>query len=256
MSLPLPSAVVKEIPASASPNLSLKFYKWADIYNHEIKKLEAEKKAEFLNSLSTLSKKPAYKKAFAIRMRMQEQMGGLVFNLTTATRLILGMGYEHPLENGFLFDWTTGLPIIPGSSLKGTARDLAQKRGNLPDEALFNVIFGNEKKKTAGDVIFMPAYPFDLDDNSAFFDQDVMTPHYGGYYANPQTVPPADWHSPNPIPFLTVPKGIKYRFRLINRNNWHDVSSPVITQARDILSATLKEEGVGAKTGVFYGYFE
>ncbi|MEJ7554362.1 MAG: type III-B CRISPR module RAMP protein Cmr6, partial [Aquificaceae bacterium] len=44
------------------------------------------------------------------------------FELKTAYRLAIGMGYPSLLENGFLFHHTYGIPYIPGETLKGLAR--------------------------------------------------------------------------------------------------------------------------------------
>lgn len=41
----------------------------------------------------------------------------------TETRLIVGLGAKGPLEIGITLDYLTGLPIIPGSALKGLCRN-------------------------------------------------------------------------------------------------------------------------------------
>ncbi|MDP3829957.1 MAG: RAMP superfamily CRISPR-associated protein, partial [Ignavibacteriaceae bacterium] len=57
------------------------------------------------------------------------------FELTTIyPGLLIGSGYNHEIGNqenelklGFFFDYTTGLPCIPGSSVKGVLRDACEK---------------------------------------------------------------------------------------------------------------------------------
>ena len=57
------------------------------------------------------------------------------FELTTTyPGLLIGSGYNHEigkmkdeLKLGFFFDHTTGLPCIPGSSVKGVLRDACKK---------------------------------------------------------------------------------------------------------------------------------
>ncbi len=44
------------------------------------------------------------------------------FQMKTAYRLAVGMGYPSLLENGFLFHHTYGIPYISGETLKGLAR--------------------------------------------------------------------------------------------------------------------------------------
>ncbi|GAA0182522.1 type III-B CRISPR module RAMP protein Cmr6 [Clostridium sediminicola] len=63
---------------------------------------------------------------------------------TTYPGLIIGSGYMHSIKNddefklGFYFDYTTGLPIIPGSSVKGMIRSVFRKA--LYNENDFNEI--------------------------------------------------------------------------------------------------------------------
>jgi CRISPR-associated protein Cmr6 len=47
------------------------------------------------------------------------------FEMRTQGRLIVGLGNKGPLEIGFTLHHTTGLPIIPGSALKGLCRTYA-----------------------------------------------------------------------------------------------------------------------------------
>lgn len=66
------------------------------------------------------------------------------FNLyTTYPGLLLGAGYGHEVSAkgefklGFFFDYTTGLPIIPGSSIKGVLRSVFP---DIKDDQLKNEI--------------------------------------------------------------------------------------------------------------------
>lgn len=60
---------------------------------------------------------------------------------TTYPGLILGTGYKHETNSldeitiGFYFDYVTGLPIIPGSSVKGVLRSFFPCSGLLSDRA-------------------------------------------------------------------------------------------------------------------------
>ncbi|MEW6007109.1 MAG: type III-B CRISPR module RAMP protein Cmr6 [bacterium] len=255
MNLPLPE-YLRNITDNQLPNLSLRYYKWVNFYKKDFTDFEKETKDnkpkfEFLKKFVELSKQNTYNQAFETRRRLMENIG-ICFTMTTATRLVFGMGYEHPTEIGFMFDWTTGLPIIPGSSLKGVARDAAESSN---DECL-KEIFGSkkeDKEKCSGEIIFFPAYPY-IEGNKPFFELDVMTPHYREYYSDKK--PPADWYSPMPLLFLTVPAGIKYCFRLAHRNNLKDKKSTLLKKAENILKYSLTEFGVGAKTAVSYGYFK
>ncbi len=46
----------------------------------------------------------------------------VTFELAIGYRLAVGMGYPSPVENGFLFHHTYGIPYIPGEALKGITR--------------------------------------------------------------------------------------------------------------------------------------
>jgi len=63
-----------------------------------------------------------------------DSLGDEQFELTTVyPGLLIGSGYVHnvlgddALKLGFFFDHTTGLPCIPGSSVKGVLRDACEK---------------------------------------------------------------------------------------------------------------------------------
>lgn len=263
----LPKSICRYIRHESAPNLSLKYYKWADIYKEGFCKTIKDKK-DFFKSFENLSNNKSYYQAFSIRKSRFYQMGGVQFCLKTACRLVFGIGYDHSAEIGFMFDWTTGLPIIPGSSLKGAARAAAQENGFKSDK--INEIFGKElkpgeKHTMGGRIIFLPAYPLvENKTTKAFLDVDVLTPHYKNYYDKSKNEPQADNHSPEPLKFLTVPANVIYQFSLL------DMECPDMTKeaaaslteddilklAKDILIKALMESGIGAKTNVFYGYFK
>lgn len=48
--------------------------------------------------------------------------GGTAFTMTTAERLVAGLGASHVLETALTLERNTGLPYLPGSSVKGLAR--------------------------------------------------------------------------------------------------------------------------------------
>ncbi|MBI5207095.1 MAG: type III-B CRISPR module RAMP protein Cmr6 [Candidatus Firestonebacteria bacterium] len=263
MALPLPNEI-RNITENF-PNLSLKYYKRIDIYEDgNFKELKKDKKS-FLNDFVNLSKKTEYNDVFSSIREKYLQKIGIQFSLHTASRLLFGIGYEHPTKIGFMFDWTSGLPIIPGSSLKGVALHIVENYiEEIKDLSLDNSekdeIFGT--KNNAGRIIFLPAYPI-IEKNKAFLELDVMTPHYQPYYSNSEENPPADWYSPIPLHFLTVPEGIKYCFRLADREKINDTNLKkpdgeltLLGKAEKILKYALTEFGVGAKTSIFYGYFK
>lgn len=172
-------------------------------------------------------------------------------------RLIVGLGGASVLETAMTLHPVYGFPIIPGSSLKGLARAYAETNNASPNE--IDAIFGPEKKpgekkqSAAGKVIFFDALPTGVPS----FEMDIMNVHYGDYYTNKGANghPPADYLSPNPIPFLTVGKNTEFLFVLASREKGEKGES-WLAKAEKWLKGGLKEMGVGAKTMVGYGYFQ
>lgn len=62
-----------------------------------------------------------YKTAFARWEKSLAESNVATYVLQTAGRLIVGLGSENVLETGIRLHHTYGLPIIPGSALKGLA---------------------------------------------------------------------------------------------------------------------------------------
>ena len=182
----------------------------------------------------------------------------------TIQPLIVGLGEAFPYETGITLDFLTGLPIIPGSALKGIARraaimKLSGKTDLLPyGEEYTKVaqeydqhekivqVFGTQDQK--GKVIFMDAYPVEWP--NGLFRVDVMNPHYGPYYKSKGKKPPGDWYNPVPVFYLTVNEGVKYRFIIAGKD------SELLCLAKKWLEFALEHIGVGAKGSQGYGIFE
>jgi CRISPR type III-B/RAMP module RAMP protein Cmr6 len=184
-------------------------------------------------------------------------------------RLAVGLGNRaNPHEIGLSLHGSYGWPIIPGSSLKGLAAAWAIACGAAADD--IRRVLGSPrppgKDGTAdgatrtgtvsghadhgrGTVRFLDAIPAD---GPAAVAVDVLTPHVKPYYdsmarsSGRPTVPPAEYHNPVPVNFLTVSGAFAV-----------DLYSPDRRDARlaaDWLAAAGDELGVGAKTAAGYGY--
>lgn len=143
------------------------------------------------------------------------------------------------------------------------------------------------KKEHQGKAWFFDAFPLTKPE----IEVDIMNPHYGDYYAEKKVhnnpIPPADYLSPNPIPFLTVGEGTKFQFLIgikekdnvpigDNSKLFMDSSgTPIMARKEDAselvlasgetpllyilearLQQALEEHGIGAKTAVGYGYMK
>jgi CRISPR-associated protein Cmr6 len=197
-------------------------------------------------------------------------LGGVTRVFKTSSRFASGLGREHPVENGFAWHPALGTPYLPGSSVKGMVRAWIEGGWNERPvgAAVFSRIFGSayrngsagfEKSKekepsNTGSVLFFDALPL----QPVQLATDVMTPHYGDYYEGKPDgrggiVPPADWLSPTPIPFLTVASGQCFQFAFAPRAP--SDSADVATVAAWLAEA-LQWVGAGAKTAVGYGRFD
>lgn len=185
--------------------------------------------------------------------RMQIFADAIVCYQTTEP-MIIGMGLNHPIENGMLFHHTLGVPYLPGSSVKGLVRAWAEQWDNAEDEKLLR-IFGsknrfNEHTKNAdtqaGSVLFFDALPV----SKIVLKTDIMTPHYPDYYSKEGKTPPADNQKPIPIPFLAVAEGTTFQFIFKVRTSEDKSDMDLVKQW---LSSALEHLGIGAKTAVGYG---
>jgi CRISPR-associated protein Cmr6 len=107
-----------------------------------------------------------------------------------------------------------------------------------------------------GSISFWDVLPEPRDNNLRV---DIMNPHYSHYYQadNDGSIrPPGDWDNPNPIFFLAMPPGTKFRFILrfepivslpeSYRNRWKNLMAMALDHAFSWL-------GFGAKTSLGYG---
>jgi CRISPR-associated protein Cmr6 len=164
-------------------------------------------------------------------------------------RMVAGLGAESVLEVSIALHRTYGVPVLPGSSLKGLAAAAAHRELEDPEwhktraegtiGSLHKILFGDQESSgcvTFHDALWIPdgtALPLDL---------DVMTVHHPDYYQG--DAPAADWDSPNPVAFLTAHG--RYLLAVTGPEEWTQT-------ALDILKIALEESGAGAKTAAGYG---
>jgi CRISPR-associated protein Cmr6 len=162
-------------------------------------------------------------------------------------RFVVGLGAAHVLETGITLHRLFGLPIIPGSALKGAAKAYAQLvEGRTDDDPELVAVFGTTEQ--AGSVIFFDAIPLEVPK----FQLDIMNPHYPNYYRTQGQNTPADWESPNPVFFLTVTETL-YRFAIAARS---EQGNRLLDLAEKWLKGALADLGIGAKTSADYGFWD
>lgn len=242
---------------SLIPKVDAKDYNFAVIFRYPNIEYEKNKPKIRINDNIDIYKWDVdFLKKISIRLKNNiENLRTTSFNIknfesTLSWRMVIGLGASHPQETSMTLHHIYGIPYIPGSALKGATRHwiVSDKFNNNEKLALskddFKKIFGTQDKQ--GEVIFFDAYPC----GEVTLKIDVMTPHYGPYYSDASgKTPPADFHNPTPIKFLTVEK-TKFDFHLASKSN------DLLQKAEEWLKEALQNYGLGAKTAIGYGYFE
>lgn len=194
-----------------------------------------------------------------LKNRKNSLPGTMSFSLNTKTRVIVNHGGESILENSILIHPYYGFPIISGSAIKGVTRHYCEEFESL-DEEFEKKIFGNsptEKESQRGNILFIDAWPKTVNRDllSEFFELDVFTPHYQGYYQKKKF--PRDDQNPIPVHFITVKKGIEFEFAITPSVGYSKENvQEDLERVRELITNALKTFGIGAKTGSSYGYFE
>jgi len=204
------------------------------------------------------------------------------FRLTTTyPGLLIGAGYSHYAINegedsdyqlGFFFDHTLGVPIIPGSTVKGVLKNVFPKeeKDKRKREAKRLYIIGLAKldtktsEKITNDTleeiffkngnVFFHAFPIaiynnNVGDEKKLLTDDAITPHHPGE-------PDAIFKEPTPLKFIKVPAEVTFKFQFrINDYKKGDIelSSKTIL---NVFKQILLDFGICAKRNVGYGHFK
>ena len=185
--------------------------------------------------------------------------------------LVTGVGIRHrtkakgEFKLGMHFDYTYGLPVIYGSSVKGVLRSYFKEvyKGEDADALIADIFDGkdyNDKNTPFEKRRSKPTYERDV-----FFDAIIAAPNKGGYILESDAITPhgGDKHDnpfaePNPVPFVKIASGVKlkFRFKLVDTldDNGEIVCS--VEDKKDLFMEILTTFGIGAKTNVGYGQLE
>lgn len=179
--------------------------------------------------------------------------------------ILIGIGHSHGVKGkgeigmGFTFDYVTGLPYLPGSSLKGIIRSGFKQAGfihevvqdvldtELSDSEMIELmeqIFEGKGQKRR--FIFYDAVICDHEKDKPVLALDVIAPHS-----------PDGLKEPNPVTFLRICPGVKIHFEF----HLHPVvlsTGKCIRkeEIKEIFKTILEDLGIGAKTNVGYGVLE
>lgn len=201
---------------------------------------------ELLESVAKSSAPEAYRAAFE---RYKAAVANHVqVSLELAAPLAVGLGTASPLEVGLATLHTFGMPVIPGSAVKGVCCDAAEalrKSGQITDDQLA-AVFGNQKR--AGMAVFFDAWYDPSSVEGKPFHRDVVTVHHPGYYQKHDNWP-SDFDDPTPVPFIVVKPKAKFLFAVQPPNpDWAD-------WMKNLLVHAMTTHGVGGKINAGYGWF-
>lgn len=261
-------------PREAPPgcNLGLWYTRFFDSYGPAWR-LDETAKRRWIDDAVTYDQQPRRASAEAYarrRVQLVRSSGGELRELETCWHFATGLGLPHPVENGFTWHQTLGLPCLQATGIKGLLAawlHLVKADQDEPEERRRAAERRQERwcgtQEQAGSLIYFDAFPTTDPELTA----DVMTPHMGQWYAKGATISnldrepekvPADWHSPIPVPFLVV-KRATFLFGIAPRPGarWQDRDpKKEVGAALDELEKALEVLGAGAKTAIGYGRFE
>ncbi len=266
--MPLPQALSEKVPKQYNKEMhtGLWFDKFFDKYDAtwQVPKDDSGKLAWIKTVTETVGDQKVAAYAGKQKDLVKSILNGESFFVQTDWHFATGLGNNHPVENGFSWHPTLGVPYLTGAAVKGLLRAWCEvwkgwkkepekekkEHPDKKDDPRLLRWFGDETQ--AGEVIFFDALPT----KPVKLKADVMTPHYGKWYEEGDKTPkkegsnlPADWHNPVPIPFLVVAAGESFQFSVATRPHSNIVVEHVVAQ----LKLALEFLGAGAKTAVGYG---
>lgn len=199
-----------------------------------------------------------YTAAFA---RWKEDFSGencCVLELVTSGYLRIGAGSDNALEFSLRLHPLYGVPIIPGSAVKGLAAHYCHEMWGGGEAKFrrggefYKLIFGTTDD--GGAVHFHDAW---ITPNSLYAGalvRDIMTPHHPNWQV--QDAAPTDFDSPIPVPCLSVSGG--FRFVV----SWSGAAAGPANGADEkkwlalvgeLIKEAVSDWGIGGKTSSGYG---
>ncbi|GMV43315.1 MAG: hypothetical protein AMXMBFR64_50310 [Myxococcales bacterium] len=212
-------------------------------------------KAQHIKKVQERTAPDGYKSSFERwRALWRNCPRALVVEAEVLGRMVVGLGAKGALEAGLRLDHTWGVPIVPGSALKGIAAAAAHLladddawRKNLSDsprtpKTAYDALFGTNDEE--GAVAFHDAWW--VPKGKVPIHLDVMTVHHKRYYESASAPPaPSDTDSPTPIPFASV-SGAYLIVLEAEDEGWREA-------ALELLRLGFEHLGAGAKTNAGYG---
>jgi len=178
--------------------------------------------------------------------------------------MILGLGQKGSAEAGLALEHTWGVPIIPGSALKGLTMAAAhllleneEWRKKDKERRRSLALLGGTTERM-GSVIFHDAWWIpnpNHKEEKLPIHADVITVHHQEYYNNGKQLP-SDMDSPIPIPFASVTGRYFVVVEIAyppEEDDREADTEELLEAALCILKLGLSHLGIGAKTNAGYG---
>ncbi len=262
-----PIATVDASYVASTENANIGYLFYRDLYRHESKNCQfnnGTKTDYFKNRISAICNVEI--KASDKNNLKNIKLGNSDFFLkTTYPGLLIGSGLSHGLSDegdiklGFAFDYTSGLPYIPGSSIKGVLRSVFPTKdgdsrvnylnGFLSKELNYSDYCELEEKLFNGQgnnkLIYFDAFISQPNENKRILGNDYITPHKEAL------------KEPVPIQFLKVLPDVVFQFQFKIPEKI-EINNKAFTQGdiKKLFEQILLDLGVGAKTNVGYGHFK
>ena len=191
--------------------------------------------------------------------KIVQKKEGITAEFKMSEPLAIGLGLDHPTENGFRFDYTCGVPFLPATSIKGLCRAWAKACGK--ESHIIDIVgLGDDEGETArmGKVVFLPTYPKTWPN----LHVDCICNHHFEYYnkspkdrkfLKKQYPAPLDIESPVPIFHLRLRGYTTFIFRFISLD---EKDPSILDRTLALLNEALLYFGIGARTAVGYGRME
>lgn len=222
---------------------------WLNKYLASLAREDPATRAQLADDVASIPVPPIYKTFYERwQSNLKTEYHASSREFAVKERMAVGLGNEGVLETSVALHHTYGVPYIPGSALKGLAANYARLMagdGWQQGSPAYTAVFGDTEN--AGFVTFFDAlYIPGSSAPDCPLRADIITVHHPEYYKG-TGAPPADWDSPNPIPFLSATGN--YLVALAAP----DLDDIWIEKVFELLEEALLVMGIGAKTSSGYG---
>jgi len=254
-------SALSQLRANGPDRLDLAYTSWAP--TDESGDVPVGERAQWLKKLAEITVSKDYAVAFE-RWKESVTKTGASAEVETTSRLLVGHGNDSATDVGLSLHYTWGVPLIPGSALKGLAAHYvdavyggdrgapAPYAADPPGEA-YRALFGSPEidgaEGSGGKIVFHDAlYVPNSAPGDRPFAVDVLTVHQVKYYNTSGASWPNDCDEPKPVQFITVRPKVRLLLAI-------DGPPTGVKIAMRLLKESLAQWGAGGKTSSGYGRF-